>query len=150
MTYDSTQDTVEHINQVAGHLVTIGIELMQRAMTHDASKLQPPEKEVFDRMTPILRGLTYGSKEYKAALAEMDEALAHHYAHNAHHPEHYTAGIAGMTLMDLVEMFADWKAASERHADGDFTRSLEINRERFGISDQLASIFENTRRSLGW
>lgn len=54
-------------------------------------------------------------------------------------------GIAGMTLIDLVEMFCDWAAAVQRHADGDLARSIEINRERFGISDQLAQILENTR-----
>lgn len=38
----------------------------------------------------------------------------------------------------------DWKAATERHADGDILKSLEINRVRFGISDQLAQILQNT------
>jgi hypothetical protein len=31
----------------------------------------------------------------------------------------------------LIEMLADWKAATERHHDGDLAKSLEIHRERF-------------------
>ncbi|GAA2159282.1 hypothetical protein [Glycomyces lechevalierae] len=52
--------------------------------------------------------------------------------------------------MTDIEMLADWKAATERHADGDLARSLEIQKDRFGISDQLAQILENTAREMGW
>ena len=55
-----------------------------------------------------------------------------------------------MTLVDLVEMLADWKAATERHADGDMGRSLELQRDRFKIAPQLMSVLWNTARSLGW
>ena len=148
--YDSTRDTLEHIQKVNDYLGDFRHELDRRAAVHDASKLQSPEKEAFDEVTPKLRGLTYGSDEYKANTAKLGEALRHHYEHNSHHPEHYPNGIDGMTLCDLVEMFCDWKAATERHADGDIMRSLEVNRERFGISDQLANILANTVREWGW
>lgn len=52
--------------------------------------------------------------------------------------------IDGMSLLDLVEILAECKA------DGDMVKSLEINRERFGISDQLARILENTVKEMGW
>jgi len=78
------------------------------------------------------------------------EGLAHHYAHNRHHPEHFPDGINGMTLMDLVEMLADWKAATERHDDGSLARSLGIQQDRFGITHQLAQILTNTAEHLGW
>ena len=55
-----------------------------------------------------------------------------------------TTGPADVAL-DVVEMFCDWKAATERHADGNLERSIEINRERFKMSDQLVAIFQNTR-----
>ena len=55
-----------------------------------------------------------------------------------------------MTLIDLIEMYCDWRAAVLRHDDGDFAESLQINKERFGIDNQLAAIFENTRLYLGW
>ena len=47
-------------------------------------------------------------------------------------------------LIDLIEMICDWKAASERHADGNVYKSIEINQERFGYSDELKNIFNNT------
>jgi hypothetical protein len=148
--YDSTQDTLDHMASVRHRLDKFIDELEERARLHDRSKLQPPEKAVFDAVTPKLKTLTYGSDEYKAALAEMGEALTHHYAVNSHHPEHYSLGISGMTLLDLVEMLCDWKAASERHADGDILKSLEINVERFGISRQLSVILLNTILDMRW
>jgi len=57
-------------------------------------------------------------------------------------------GIRGMSLLDLIEMFVDWKAASERHANGDITRSIEVNQERFGYSDDLRAVFTNTAAEL--
>jgi hypothetical protein len=151
MTYDSTQDTHDHIARVRDLIQWCSINMARRAACHDASKLESPEKEIFDRVTPALRGLTYGSDEYKAQLAEMKPALDHHYANNPHHPEyHGEQGISGMSLLDLLEMICDWKAATERHADGDLGRSIEINRKRFGISDQLACVLANTKKELGW
>jgi hypothetical protein len=58
--------------------------------------------------------------------------------------------VNAMSLLDVVEMFCDWKAAGERHADGSIMRSIEINKKRFGITDQLASIFENTAKEMDW
>lgn len=140
MSYDSTPDTLAHIRRVQELLADVQHRLADRARVHDQSKLEPPEKDAFDRATPKLKSLTYGSPEYKASLADIREAVAHHQAHNSHHPEHYPDGIAGMSLLDLIEMVCDWKAAGERHADGDIRESLRINVERFGVDDQLASI----------
>jgi hypothetical protein len=55
-----------------------------------------------------------------------------------------------MTLVDLIEMLADWKAATERHDDGDLAKSLEVQRERFRLSDQLVAILRNTAEQFGW
>ena len=148
--YDSTQDTNDHIDAVRRCIQAVCNALTVRAVYHDMSKLEEPEKSVFDRMTPILRTLTYGSDEYKAALVEMGEGLKHHYAHNSHHPEHHAAGIAGMSLLDLIEMLCDWKAATERVKEGSMAQSLPINIARFGIDPQLAAVIENTVRELEW
>jgi hypothetical protein len=59
-------------------------------------------------------------------------------------------GINGMSLFDLLEMLCDWKAAGERHADGCVKRSLKVNKERFKLSDQLASVLHNTAVECGW
>ena len=49
-----------------------------------------------------------------------------------------------MNLVDIVEMFCDWKAATERHHDGNLHKSIEKNAVRFEMNAQLVKIFENT------
>lgn len=142
--YDSRADTVRHIGAVRKYIARLVHDLSNREITHDASKLKDPELYTFNIVTPKLKELTYGSDEYKAQLKEMDVALKHHYENNPHHPEHYENGISGMSLVDLCEMIADWKAASERHDNGDIYKSIEINQKRFGYSDELKSILKNT------
>lgn len=148
--YDSRADTLIHAQRV-GHLLGQMIsELLTRAVSHDWSKTQPPEVAAFDEFTPRLAQLTYGTDEYRACLAEMAPALGHHYAANRHHPEHFHDGVAGMTLIDVAEMLADWKAATERVKDGDLSRSLEINEQRFALSSDLVAILRNTAATFGW
>lgn len=136
--------TQEHINLVRVFLRIVAVELLKRGETHDLSKMSSEEVEAFTEYTPKLKTCTYGSDEYKRYLAEIAPALKHHYAHNRHHPEHYPDGIRGMNLVDLVEMFVDWLASTRRHADGDIRHSIEINRTRFGMSEDLVRVFQNT------
>jgi hypothetical protein len=143
--YDSKADTLEHIQHVRDGIGEAISELAYRAKIHDRTKLGPNEKPTFDRVTPLLRGLTYGSDEYKASLASMGPALAHHYASHRHHPEHFgEAGIRGMNLVDVLEMVIDWHASVKRHADGDLHRSIDLNQKRFGYSDDLKAMMHNT------
>ena len=148
--YDSTLDTMRHSRRVDELLLQAIIALQGRVTRHDLSKMAPPEKAVFDRVTPLLKSSTYGSDAYKASLADMGQGLVHHYGANRHHPEHYGDGIAGMTLVDVIEMLADWKAATERHDDGSLARSLAIQRDRFGIEPQLMALLTNTAVMFGW
>jgi hypothetical protein len=147
---DSSKDTKKHIKTVRMLIGQAVTKLLERSIAHDKSKLQPPEKEMFDIYTPKLQATTYGSDEYKSALVQMGVALKHHYEVNQHHPEHYEHGLCEMSLIDIFEMLADWKAAGLRHADGDMLKSLEINRVRFGISAQLHDILINTVREMQW
>jgi len=148
--YDSTSETLKHSLRV-GELMGAPIrELVDRSVKHDISKTQDPELAVFNEFTPKLKTSTYGSDEYKGFLTAMGDGLKHHYASNRHHPEHFPNGIDGMTLVDLLEMLADWKAATERHADGDLSASLDIQQGRFGISPQLVGILRNTAEHFGW
>lgn len=148
MKYDSTNDTLKHIKRVNELLLAFSAEMIRRAIDHDDSKLKSPEKELFDEYTPKLKGSTYGSPEYQEMLKGLGVALKHHYENNSHHPEHYMEGVDGMNLFDLVEMFCDWKAASERHDNGDILKSIEINEKRFNLSGQLVSILKNTVKLL--
>jgi hypothetical protein len=148
--YDSRPDTLAHIQQVREFMFQMMFALSDRAKHHDKSKLEDPEKVHFDRETPLLKRLTYGTDEYYAALVRLKPALDHHYGASSHHPEHYPEGIEGMSLLDLAEMFCDWKAASMRHEDGDFGDSLKKSGERFKVSGQLQRIFKNTQREMNW
>ena len=156
--YDSTADTKQHINRVRFFLELAEDNLNERWEKHDNSKLAPPEKEAFDRMTPILATLTYGTEEYKDSVRQLGPALQHHFEHNDHHPEHYPGGVSEMSAMAIIEMVCDWRAASERtkqRADGDeymkrtFADGLKYNQERFGYSDDVASIIWATAKELG-
>lgn len=143
--YDSEEDTKEHIRRVRFYLVKCINEFSARAYNHDRDKIEDPvEKRLFDEYTPKLRDCTYGSNEYKEFLKGLKEGLDIHYKNNRHYPEHFENGIKGMNLIDLLEMICDWKAASERHADGDVYKSIVINKERFGYSDELYNILKNT------
>ena len=139
--YDSTEDVMEHKRKVSYWIESFISELSGRSRLHDASKLMSPEKAMFDEFIPKLKELEFGSAEYKQSLKDMGNALEHHYYMNSHHPEHYEDGIVGMTLLDLVEMLADWMAAAQAK---NTTVNLDYLSERFGISDQLKSIFLNT------
>lgn len=152
MNYDSTADTREHIDKVRSRIGTVVLLLQGRAFAHDASKLIEPEKSAYDNLMEFKSSheMIYGSPDYAEGLKILGPALDHHYAANSHHPQHYANGIDGMSLLDLIEMLCDWKAAGERYKDGNITQSLAHNRERFGLSDQLFAILENTVKELGW
>ena len=169
--YDSRPETRAHISRV-NQLIGRGMgEMDVRGIRHDRTKLTYPEVSAFDRGTPALKGLTYGSDEYKAAFATygMKEAIEHHYQHNDHHPEYFAyprdehgqvtgpknkgelldgTAVSRMDLFQVLEMVCDWVAACERHADCDHARSVAVNTERFGLSPQLADIISNTIEKL--
>ena len=157
MKYDSKEDTLKHKEKVKGYMKIAGRELIYRGIVHDNSKLQDPEKDIFDEYTPKLKDSTYGSDEYKKYLKEMNIALEHHYKNNDHHPEYfdmrykkrstgepYFDGLSGMNLFQLTEMIIDWYAASQRHNNGDIFESIKLNQERFGYTDELKMILINT------
>ena len=142
---EARQGTESHIIRVRQIIDQFAGLLMARGQAHDASKLESPEAEMFFGRVGALSGLTYGTPEYEAQRQEMlGEALKHHYEHNRHHPEHFPDGVAGMTLIDLVEMFIDWLAATERHKDGDIFKSIDYNEGHFEMPPMLAAILRNT------
>lgn len=144
----TNDETWKHIHRVQELLSIVITDLLKRSNEHDQSKLVPPEVSIFTEYTSKLKTSTYGSDEYKEFLKQMKPALDHHYANNSHHPEHYENGIDGMSLLDLIEMICDWKAATERHNDGDIQKSIEINTERFNLSPQLVNILKNTAEQI--
>lgn len=137
-------ETLEHIQNVRNLLNRMIIGLLNRGNDHDQSKMHPPEVAYFAEQTGKLHGLTFGSKEYDEAKAALKPALDHHYAVNRHHPQHFHNGINDMNLLDIVEMFCDWKAATMRHDNGNLRFSIAKNANDYKMSDQLKQIFENS------
>ena len=91
------------------------------------------------------------SIRYKLYIQEIKPALVHHNENNTHHPEHWEDGIIGMNLIDLIEMLADWKAATLRMKNkGNIRKSLEINKKRFKIPEPLYQVLKNTINEMGW
>lgn len=142
---DSTKGTRIHIATVVRVMSIIVSELMARAATHDQTKLEEPEATWLAQAddTPFAEK-KYSTTQELNHRGRITEFLAHHYKHNRHHPEHFPNGINDMTLVDILEMFADWVAASYRNKNGDIIMSIKFNKNRFNMSPQLVKIFENT------
>jgi len=109
---------------------------------HDMSKYQWVEAEAFAR-TSYPRESDYGSDAYKESLGSVAKSLVHHYAHNSHHPQYYLLkdediedgqAYNRMCALDRIEMVCDWRAACRKHITGDIYKSIEINKERFGYT----------------
>jgi len=154
MIFDSTADTQDHIGKVQARVQECINNLTVRAARHDESKLAAPEKAGYDLLTRAMAGKVYGTDEYKTAMADVmtnpivKEAWHHHFTHNSHHTEYYEDGITGMSLLDIIEMLADWKGASERNGPSELTIAYSVQRHK--IDPQLAAILENTIRELDW
>lgn len=144
----------EHMTNVRINLDTFCSELRMRAVLHDLSKLEEPEftgfmnaQEGFEQLTAA--GHKYGSPEYRAHCKTILPAIKHHQAHNRHHAEYHRDGVKDMTLVDIIEMVSDWKAASDRE-NNDFNISLEICLEKYVESQELRCMIRNTVLALGW
>lgn len=143
--------TQSHVDRVRALLYGAASTLSARGDVHDASKLEDVELEPLARMQMVIDRegqAPYGSAEYKRRTAMLGPMLDHHYANNSHHPEHYENGVEGMDLFDVIEMFFDWKAASERGEES--AMNLTAACERFRVSPQLEAIFRNTADRLGY
>ena len=142
------EETGKHIRNVHLVMEQIVADLLAQARRHDISKYSPEEADLFAKVTPELSKSEYGSAEYKKNLAKIEPAIKHHHSMNRHHPEHWKQGVKDMTLMELLEMLADWIAASKRNPNGDILASIDKNQERFGYSDELKVILKQTACQL--
>lgn len=143
--------TEKHIARVRELLNFAADVLQNRGVVHDASKFDPIEMGPLQAMQDLIDRegqAPYGSDEYKRRTALLGPMLAHHHAHNSHHPEHYPNGVNGFDLFDLIEMFFDWKAASERGEES--AMSLTAACAKYQINPQLQQIMQNTADRLGF
>lgn len=143
--------THEHIARVRQLLGEFACEMIRRGDVHDKSKLLPVEIEPLERMQEVIDRegpAPFGSEEYSRRTDMLGPMIEHHRKNNSHHPEFYQNGIEGMDLFDLVEMFFDWKAASERGKEA--AMNLDFACEKYGVQPMLKSILLNTARRLGY
>lgn len=147
MPSDFLIDLIDHKRRVGLYLQKVANALFGRAVVHDNSKFSPEEYEPYEEAFPGLQKYAYGTDEFKAELAKIKPAIKHHYENNDHHAEFFESGINDMNLIQLIEMTCDWIAASER-SQTDIFKGLELNKERFGIDDQLYGIIKNTVMEL--
>lgn len=151
--------THKHIARVSELLGEFAIEMIKRGARHDKSKFEPVELEPLARMQELIDvegPAQFGTPEYKRRTDMLGDMIQHHRQNNSHHPEYYEFelggdclhGINGMDLFDLVEMFFDWKAASERGEDS--CMRLTAACDKYRITGPLRHILFNTAERLGY
>lgn len=128
---------IGHTRLVVLILEKLAHKLIERGASHDLSKLFPDEFDEFVTVNRVAREFKYGSEEYRQTIEETP-AIHLHFSRNPHHPEHHADGIDGMSLLDIVEMVADWKAAAMMYGHTPLRESVEIAKERFGMSEKQA------------
>lgn len=143
MPSDYINDLIQHKKWVAEYMQIVASELFRRAAVHDNSKFSPEEFEAYEEAFPGLQKYAYGTDEFRAELRKIKPAIQHHYEANDHHPEHFSDGIVGMNLIQLIEMVCDWMAAARR-SQTNILQGMEMNRKRFGIDPQLINIIAST------
>ena len=129
------------------HLMTkLSQEVMQRGNEHDASKFGPEELPQYVATADEFEKYPYGSDGYNKAKESLGPAIIHHFKNNRHHPEHFDNGIAGMDLVDLLEMLVDWKSATLNNPKnpGNLAKSISVAEDKYKISPDLSQILYNT------
>ena len=148
--FDFLCDVILHVSEVQENLEIVAGELKQRGFAHDRTKLQELEFDAFVSTRDRFKKSNYGTPEQEALIKEQKSAIDHHYKNNRHHTGYHKNGIDDMTLVDIIEMICDWRAAARRNPDKKFKDTLEYAYKKYKIDDQLTKIIENTLVDLKW
>lgn len=141
---------LKHISEVRENLAQIRANLERRAEAHDRSKLLPEEFDGFVKTWARFQKADYGSPEYEECSKVIQPSIDHHYAYNRHHVAYHKNGFEDMTLLDILEMLADWRSAANRNQNLTFEDSLPIAFKRYKIPKNMQRHILNTLRELGW
>jgi hypothetical protein len=111
--------------------------MMARAFSHDKSKeYNYNEFEGYINMAEELKGVEYGSDQYKKIMAKYSYVIELHYKNNDHHPKHFKNGFSDMNKYQKDEMYCDWVGSMVcRNTLDGFEKSILINKELFNIPD---------------
>jgi hypothetical protein len=138
-----------HKSKVKRLVDTIIADLSLRGIVHDNSKFDKDELLLNIKYGKKSMACKFGSKKYLYYREKSKRASESHYKKkkNRHHPEHFKDGINGMTLVDIMEMVLDWRAATENHrVPTSLNVSIEMARKKYSIDDQLVKIIYNTAK----
>lgn len=143
---DSLSKARKHRNIVSNLINLLIMELHKKAETHDQSKLESPEAEIFAYYPDFIEKSNYMSEEYKSLLKEYNSGIEHHFQNNSHHPEHFKNGINDMNLIEIIEMLCNWKANLK---DGENIEDMiKKYKKIYRISNELTNILLNTVKLL--
>lgn len=148
--FEVLTDIIQHISEVAENLAEMRHDLERRGIAHDRSKLGEFEFDAFITTRPKFKKANYGSKEYQECVDAIKPAIDHHYEVNRHHTGFHASGFSDMNLLDILEMLADWRAASRRSPDLSFADSLPKAFEKYGIPENMQRHIVKTLEYLGW
>jgi len=141
---------IAHRAHVAARLGQIIARLRERAELHDLTKIQPEEFDVFVETHEEFAKARFGTPEYAAVEEKGRKAVQHHYKHNPHHVKHHENGWEDMNLIDLLEMLADWKAASRRNPGKWWGERFSKALDRGHFPEPVRKLLRNTVLDLGW
>jgi hypothetical protein len=130
--------TTVHKFWVMYYLCRFVLLLIWRGIKHDLTKYSKHEAPYFANQVENLKNLEYGTEEYRQSLEKIRPALNHHYRHNSHHPQYHKNGFADMSVLDRIEMMADWLASRKRNKPTSLNKSFALNIDRFKIENHDA------------
>lgn len=146
-------DTRKHQQAVAERLIAVAKKFMDRAMNHDASKLEEPERSAYIEPVFALNSeeVPYGSSRYKELTAKMSEGWKHHEAINDHHIGFFLPysvqtlndPVRCLDMFSLIEMCCDWIAAAKRRGN-DPGLALKVMVEKYPMDEHLQQVIRNT------
>ena len=138
----------QHKEGVKNYLEIITMLLNTRALTHDNSKSSEEEYKYYKMANSVNRNDFKTYEEYLDYITPtLNKGLKHHYENNRHHPEFFDNGIDDMTLIDIMEMIADWCIAIKQNGK-DLYEEVQYNFDKYNISEQLRKIIINTYKYI--
>lgn len=140
---ETVREVIKHRQSVNKKLNFLSKEISKRGEEHDLSKLQYPEINWLIQMDKEPK-YEYGTKEYFQKMKKWNKFFVHHYTNNRHHPDHFQEGVYGMTLVDLCEYISDIISYYDEMHVGDAIKTIEKQKERFKLDEQLSQILKNT------
>ncbi|MBO5179225.1 MAG: hypothetical protein J6B87_02630 [Clostridia bacterium] len=121
--------------------------LRQRAQIHDDSKMS-----CIDEMHALSRIINDKTtlRDASAQLSPIKkDAIALHWKHNSHHPEHFDS-VIDMTKIDIMEMCCDWHARSTQYKTDLLEFVKKQQEERFHFPDWMFAEIWHYCNVLTW